>query len=120
MNNQPMPSEDPLETLLRQEHAPIADDGFSARVLGALPPPATQPRMLPSRRAIACSLGTVTGLIVTFARSGLPQANDLTAFGAALENVTLSVADSLGDPTVLTVGLLILSPHSLLLTAARS
>jgi len=117
MKNQPMPSEDPLEILLRQEHAPIADDGFSARVLAALPPPAPKPRLLPSRRAIACSLGAITGLVVAFARSGPLRANDLTEFGAALQTATMSVAHSLGDPTVLTIGLLILT--SLALAYAR-
>ena len=109
MNTQPTPSEDPLEVLLRKDHAPLADDGFSARVLAALPPPAPKSRRVPGRRTIACSLGALTGFIFTIAHSGLPRASELSAFGSLVQTSAVSAANSLSDPTVLAVGTLILT-----------
>lgn len=109
MNAKPNPSEDPLEALLRETPTPLADDGFSLRVLTALPPPATKPRRLPGRRTIACSLGALTGLALARAGSGPLQASDYTAFGATLVTSTARAANFLSDPTVLTLGALTLA-----------
>jgi len=103
------PSEDPLEMLLNKNREPIADDGFSARVLAALPPPAPKPRMLPNRRLIACSLGAVIGLVWGLMQSGLPRSSDLAAFVATLETLTTRLATPLADPTVLLLGALVIS-----------
>jgi len=109
MNTPSTPSEDPLETLLRKNRELIADDGFSARVLAVLPPPAQKRRVLPNRRVIACGLGALTGLVWALVQSGLPRATDLAAFVASLETLKTRFAASLSDPTVLLVGALVIA-----------
>jgi hypothetical protein len=117
MNTQPSPAEDPLEVLLRKEHAPLADDGFSTRVLSALPPVVPTPRRSPTRRTLACSLGALTGFVVALSQSGLPPANASTAFVVTLQASTLRAVHWLSDPAVILLGLLTLA--SLALAYAR-
>lgn len=109
MNTLPSPDEDPLEMLLRKNSAPLADDGFSARVLAALPPPPAKPRARPNRRAIACSVGTLTGLIWAIIRSGPPRLGDLAVLGSELQSSTTTIVKALGDPNILMLGTLILA-----------
>jgi len=109
MNTQPNLSEDPLEVLLRKDHAPLADDGFSARVLAALPPPAPKSRRVPIRRTIACGLGALTGFIFTIAHSGPPRASELAAFGSLLQTSFVSAANLFSNPSVLAVSTLTLT-----------
>ena len=104
MNTQPNPAEDPLEVLLHKNHAPLADAGFTARVLAALPPPAPKPHRFPSRRTIVCTLGALIGFGLALARSGLPRTSDFTAFSYLLQSSVVCTAASLSDPTVLTLG----------------
>ena len=52
-----------LEALLRQSSAPLADDGFSSRVLASLP--SSTPRRSPYRLA-ACLIGAIAGLAVAY------------------------------------------------------
>jgi len=108
MNTESNPADDPLEVLLRKNSAHLADNGFSARVLAALPPPPPMKQARPSRRMIACGLGTLTGLRWAFATSGLPHTRDLMSFGSQLTTSTESVVISLSAPSVLFVGTLIL------------
>jgi len=108
MNTQHSPDEDQLEALLRKSAAPIADAGFSARVLNTLPPSSTNLRLKLNHRFIACSLGATAGLIWALVISGPQRAIDLTTFAADLETSFSNLADSLSDPTVLTLGTLIL------------
>jgi len=111
------PSEDSLEVLLSKNRVPIADDGFSARVLASLPPPAPKPRVLPNRRVIACSLGALTGLAWGLVQSGLPRASDLAAFSSAFEASVIRIAAALADPWMLLLGALVLA--SLVFAYAR-
>ena len=108
MNTESNPADDPLEELLRKNSAPLADNGFSARVLAAIPPPPLRQQAHPSRRLIACILGALTGLLWAFATSGLPNVRDLIAFGSQLTTSMASVGISLSTPSVLLVGTLIL------------
>jgi hypothetical protein len=117
MNTPSTPSEDPLETLLRKNSEPIADNGFSARVLAVLPPPVQKPRVLPNRRVIACGLGALSGLVWGLMQSGLPRANDLAAFASVLEGSMMRIAATLADPWVLLLGALVIS--SLVFAYAR-
>jgi len=109
MNTQPSPSDDPLETLLRTHPAALLDDGFSARVLTALPSLASKPRKTPSRRILACGLGAVAGLIWALVQSGLPRINDFSAFGSHLQPSITILIKQLVDPTMLTLGAVIIA-----------
>jgi hypothetical protein len=117
MNTPSTPSEDPLETLLRKNRELIADDGFSARVLAVLPPPAQKPRVRPNRRVIACGLGALTGLVWGLMQSGLPRANDLAVFASVLEGAVIRSVATLADPWVLLLGALVIA--SLVFAYAR-
>lgn len=108
MNPQPSPAEDPLEAILRKSSAPIADAGFSARVLNTLPPPLPNPRLKLNRRFIACSLGATTGLIWSLAISGPQRALGLSRLITDLETSFATIANTLSEPTVLMLGTLTL------------
>ena len=109
MNTIPDPSEDPLEMLLRKNPEPIADNGFSARVLAALPPPPPKPRRLPNRRVIVCSLGGLVGLVWALVQSGLPRADDLAAFASTITTPMTRAAALFSDPTVIVLVALIIA-----------
>jgi hypothetical protein len=89
-----------LEAWLRQPTAPLADDGFSQRVLAALPPRTSTSLVMPPRRDInwarlmACMVGAGSGaLVALLARYPLSLSPDvLEAFFAKL-----------GDPSTLAV-----------------
>jgi hypothetical protein len=60
-----------LDALLRQaQSAPLPDDGFSARVLRALPSPRREAqRSAATRRTILCMLGLAAGMVLGLARN---------------------------------------------------
>lgn len=103
------PSDDPLEAQLRKTAAPLADDGFSTRVLSSLPRPAPKPRRLPNRRTVACSLGALTGLLWTLAQSESPGATNLPAIGSTWMTSVTSLGNFLADPILVAVGIVILA-----------
>jgi hypothetical protein len=117
MNTQPTSPEDPLEALLCKNQEPLADDGFSARILAALPSPAPKPHKYPNRRVVVCSLGAITGLIWAVTTSGLPHASELTTFRSAVISSTKALLNLLSDPSILALSALILA--SLAIAFAR-
>ena len=62
--NSPLNDDSRLETLLRQPAPALPDNGFSTRVLAALP--ARIPGRRPGLRLVFCSAGAVIGLIIAF------------------------------------------------------
>ena len=62
--NSPLNDDSRLETLLRQPAPALPDNGFSTRVLAALP--ARIPARRPELRLVFCSAGAVIGLIIAF------------------------------------------------------
>lgn len=89
-------SDDRLESLLRQPAAPLPDDGFSARVLCALPPPPPARQAWPRR---TCYLvGTLAGVIYLTTRDV-----DWSATSTATDQLAammVQIADSLSAPAV--------------------
>jgi len=88
-----------LAALLRQNHADLPDDGFTARVLAALPPPA--PRAVPfferpSARAFVFSLAALAGLALALSQ-GL-SLETLRALVPAIHQTAAASPHSLGDP----------------------
>jgi hypothetical protein len=78
--NSPLNDDSRLEMLLRQPAPALPDDGFSTRVLAALP--ARIPARRPGLRLVFCSAGAVTGLIIaslvsTTSSGGLAGLNEL-------------------------------------------
>lgn len=61
------PDDAHIEAWLRMNSAaePLVDDGFSTRVVAALPPPATESQR---RRTWLCIVGAVTGAVLTAAQ----------------------------------------------------
>ena len=97
VNPPPDPDEARLESLLRGAPMALPDDGFSTRVLAALPPPARTP----ARRShlawctAAAALGTVLALVIAAPWSAMhdtwrPVLSALAPLGA-----------NLADPAVL-------------------
>ncbi len=78
--NSPAPFRDDdtrLAELVRQSASALPDDGFSTRVLAALPPPLkTAPASW--RRTIACAVGAIAGCAVTVWRG--PAWSDAAAW----------------------------------------
>ena len=73
----PSPSQDELiEAWLRQPRDPLADDGFSARVVRALP--SRRQRAVP-KRAVACGLGLIAGTVLATVK--LVSASDMPVAG---------------------------------------
>ena len=67
----PTPDDTALENLLRrQAPAPLADDGFSRRVLAALPPQARRHGVDGQRRAFLIVGGALTGAVIAVVRNG--------------------------------------------------
>ena len=84
-----------LAALLRDAAAQLPDDGFSARVLAALPPPAAAPAR---GRRLAAALGATAGCVFVAWR-GLAWSD----VGAALARLALAVdhvAPALSPPQI--------------------
>jgi len=98
-----------LAALMRNGRSEMADDGFTARVLAALPPP--KRRAVPARNVagwLAYSIGGCAGLLVVLWRAGDPHALG----GAAREfgNALVPLAATLGDPWIaLAIGIAVAS-----------
>jgi hypothetical protein len=86
---------DAVETWLRAHAAPapLADDGFSARVLAALPPPWTT---FSWRRPLLCTAGALSGLAVAWARGG--GWPDPAMIARQWNELAVHVVQFLGDP----------------------
>lgn len=90
LNSSPRRDETRLEVLLRQSVAPLSDDGFSQRVLAALPRSASASVFVFPRQAArpnwhrlaACAVGATIGGIIAYAgdASLTPSAAHLEAF----------------------------------------
>lgn len=80
------PDEEQLECWLRESRPePIADNGFSTKVLAALPPRvAARPAI--STRAMAIGLGAIAGVIVVLARG--VRLEDMDAAGRQLAQLS--------------------------------
>ena len=92
----PTPEDAPLDALLRQQAAAEAlpDDGFSQRVLTALPPPT---RAASSRaRWIVCAIGGVIGTIV--AAAGLLSAPAASGGWSEVVSATVRGLAVLAEP----------------------
>ncbi len=100
-NLNPPPNDDAhLAALLRQNHTDLPDDGFTARVLAALPPRAPRSAPIfeqPAARAIVFSLAALAGLAFAFAQ-GLTW-ETITAIIPTLQQAAASTSVSLADPT---------------------
>ncbi len=97
--NLPPDDEAHLAALLRRTPAELPDDGFSARVLAALPPPARRSVPLleyPLVRALAFSLAALAGLVFAIFRGlSLDSVHTLeTALLQTLREAPLSLSDS--------------------------
>jgi hypothetical protein len=99
-NLTPAPGDDDrLDTLLRRStEAPLPDNGFSARVLAALPPRPREDRDW--LRAILCLLAAAAGLAVALARPGVWT--DLPAASTQLVTAVDALLIPLRDPWLLT------------------
>jgi hypothetical protein len=89
----PTPPDDPaLEAWLRSGTAlpPLRDDGFSQRVIAALPPPRTQV----SQRLWVCTTGAIAGLAVATVAIVRAGADPLTlpAFDSASSDLSVTLA----------------------------
>lgn len=93
-----------LEAWLRDgasSQPPLPDNGFSARVMAALPPAAPVPahgRVRPRRVFVLCGLGAVAGALVTFAGpvTSHDYAAPLAALGEAVTRLTEETASGSG------------------------
>jgi hypothetical protein len=98
------PDDAPIEAWLRvnSTSAPLPDDGFSARVLAALPAPAASPtgERTPSLRGWLCGGASLLGVIVAANFSGHDPAGATAAdqFAALLPPLQ-TAATSFADPT---------------------
>ena len=98
--NSPDPDDQRLEALLRQQRsAPLADDGFSARVLAALPP-RKNPRLVYVRISLLTT-AALAGLAVALGSGG-----DWTDLTTQFEQLIATVSDQLADPSTI-LGLMI-------------
>src|SRR5215216_2846305 len=97
--NSKSPDDAQIDASLRAGSAvsPLPDDGFSARVLAALPPART--RLNSSLRAWLCAAGALIGGIVAASSSGTgPDASE--QFASMIASVRTSLAP-LADPSVM-------------------
>lgn len=90
-NLTPTPEDEQLETLLRRVEPPLPDDGFSVRVLAALPP------VEPASSGIGAWLNVQTALVLAGALAGFFVAeahgarwSDLTHLATSFESAGLS------------------------------
>ena len=86
------PPDDPLEKLLRAASPPVPDDGFTARVTAALPPP----RRAAHSRPLAAAIGAFAG--IGFALSGTASSAAVFADLARLANAFAEVARQFSQP----------------------
>ena len=88
------PDDARIEAWLRMNSAaePLADDGFSTRVLAALPPRAAENQR---RRAWLCIVGAVTGAVLTAAQGSRwsDAAHQLTALMTEFRTAFMPVFD---------------------------
>lgn len=85
-----------LEALLRQPSPEIRDDGFSTRVLMALPPRRSR-APLPAR-PLACAIGALAGLILFWARVDTGQ--ELTIPMETWRNALTILAETAWEPEI--------------------
>ena len=95
MNSSPDP-DSRLEEWLRQSGPMLPDEGFSARVMASLPPPAAASR--PVRRWLVCSVGAVGGLLYALVRT--PSWPEVTGGLARVINSLDTPMALFVDPTV--------------------
>ena len=106
--NQRRPEDDDLDVQLRTHFfaPPLADDGFSQRVLTALPAP--QQKSLQFKRRLVCAVGSAAG--VAAAAIGFIKSEDFEPALTALDHtLTLAFGQLVTGPVVLALGLAILS-----------
>jgi hypothetical protein len=89
---------DPIEALLRQPRAPLPDNGFSRRVMSALPTPAAT-RQTASRRGVVITAATVAGLVLAIARIG--SVSTLEHEWSSLESTFVQAASALNQTPTL-------------------
>jgi len=95
-NLNPLPREDDrLADLLRGQSPALPDDGFSTRVLAALPPSTSAPQANGLRTAL-CVAGAAAGLAVALG-NGVSWAG-LRANAEAMEPVLIRLAAFFSDP----------------------
>ena len=87
--------DDPLAALLRQPAPALLDDGFSTRVLAALPPPAPAPQA-GGLKLVLCVAGAVAGLVFAV-NNGVSWAG-LHTDAEGVEPVLIRLSDFLSDP----------------------
>jgi hypothetical protein len=75
--NPPSSDDERLQAMLRESSPPLADDGFSARVMVALPPEKHIPLLYV--RLIVCALGALIGLVFTLKRGVSTESLTLAA-----------------------------------------
>ncbi|HYD83623.1 MAG TPA: DUF5056 domain-containing protein [Opitutus sp.] len=85
-----------LSAILREAQPAIADDGFSTRVLAALPPPKNSAHPLLSR-PFACAIGTLVGIAVAW-NHGVFSASFTSAFADLRSSVSTSLATNADMP----------------------
>jgi hypothetical protein len=100
----PESTPDALEKLLRAEHASptrIADDGFSARVLRALPRKSTKQKYVSDYRPLLCFIGALTGLVMGVRETSLPTFEDASVLYADWVSLTARASTWMLEPTQL-------------------
>jgi len=106
--NDPLPEEDELDALLRAHASPppLADDGFSQRVLAALP--ANERFTLRFKRQVVCATGLAAGTVA--AAAGLIRSENLNyALGSLDNSLTQALNQLVNAPMGLALGLALLS-----------
>lgn len=93
--NPAAPEDAEIEARLRQPCAPLSDDGFTARVLAALPPRSAAPRQSPWRAVILIA-GLIAGVAVAAFRIG--SWAKLGQEWAPLRDALAQLAAPLADP----------------------
>jgi hypothetical protein len=94
----PPPDRDPLEAWLsaKAPAAPLRDEGFTARVLTALPPPQSS---FPWHRLLLYTTGTLGGLAVAWwQRSRGPESVSITTWWNGVLAQIVNVLSFLSDP----------------------
>ena len=98
-NLTPLPSDrDPLEAWLSAKApvAPLPDEGFTARVLAALPPPQGS---FPWHRLLLYTTGTLSGLAVAWwPAGGAPNPVPISNWWSGVSTQIVTTVSLLGDP----------------------